>query len=558
MTPSRDDTRRPRGPGVVYAALSTALAVMVGTIALRATQTPPPTIAEFAPQAQALIEDAPDEQTSQFGSRDGGLGGTTDPTPPPVGADGQFIDAPRVRRCVGDPPRQIEDPQSPPCVPYWDGDNGGSTSKGVDRNEIRIIAARAEDSFQTVRPEVITALEGFFNSRFEFYGRKLRLIPERYGATNDVVEAQAQAREADQVHKPFASTHFMFGVGAGPYHDELARSKIVSVRGPDGNVEHRYLAAQRPYTWSYIMSVDRMLVNIGQWVCGRLAGRDADHAGSGVQGDDRVFGIITATYTPEDLVVEPEPLERELGDCGVTSKVTLVNPFAGSGELDAEGWRNAMLQMQTNDVTTILCVCTWWDAYGVRGEADRQAYFPEWLVSSYGFNDTSMSANYARAFFANSQQRTTFGLTFQPRQVRFSNEPVVWAINEGGGPNVEAEQGGFDHWTNRDFYHSLLLIASGIQMAGPNLTPEAFEDALHTTHFPNPDHPIMAGAVGFAGRSYSMTIDGAEWWWSETEPNPYGEGQGTVCYIDGGARHRAGSWPSGTAPFFEPPCDSLI
>ena len=44
-----------------------------------------------------------------------------------------------VKRCVGDPPRQTEDPQSPPCVAYWTGDNGGATWKGVTHTTVTVV-----------------------------------------------------------------------------------------------------------------------------------------------------------------------------------------------------------------------------------------------------------------------------------------------------------------------------------------------------------------------------------------------------------------------------------
>src|SRR5439155_17384244 len=90
-----------------------------------------------------------------------GAGGGVTATPAPV-------QVARVRRCVGDPPRQIEDPQSPPCVPYWQGDNGGATSKGVTADEIRIAVPKMTDTD--------AQFAAFFNSRFEFYGRKLHLL----------------------------------------------------------------------------------------------------------------------------------------------------------------------------------------------------------------------------------------------------------------------------------------------------------------------------------------------------------------------------------------------
>lgn len=91
-------------------------------------------------------------------------------------------------------------------------------------------------------------------------------------------------------------------------------------------------------------------------------------------------------------------------------------------------------------------------------------------------------------------------------------------------------------------------------MAGPNLTPETFARGLQETVFPNPAHPNLPGAVGFRG-NHSMAVDGAEWWWSNSARSPYREGgSGTVCYVDGGVRHRKGSWPEGEGKLFEPPC----
>src|SRR5688572_32811721 len=96
---------RPRVPGVVFASFALILIVLIGILSVTLRQTPPPTIAEFAPQAVESITDAAEDQAQ-------GAGGATpsaapddaavDATPTPLA-----IDVPRVRRCVGDPPRQI-------------------------------------------------------------------------------------------------------------------------------------------------------------------------------------------------------------------------------------------------------------------------------------------------------------------------------------------------------------------------------------------------------------------------------------------------------------------
>src|SRR5688500_8887938 len=108
---------RPRGPGTLYAAVSVVLLVIVSGLALTSRQTPPPTIAEFAPQAVEQITDSSADCASG-GRPDDVAAGDVDPSAAADGAAVSSVDVARVRQCVGDPPRQIEDPQSPPCVAY--------------------------------------------------------------------------------------------------------------------------------------------------------------------------------------------------------------------------------------------------------------------------------------------------------------------------------------------------------------------------------------------------------------------------------------------------------
>src|SRR5256885_11938042 len=97
-------------------------------------------------------------------------------TPTPATSQAADVRVPRVRRCIGDPPRQIEDPQSPPCVPYWSGDNGGATFKGVTRDEIRVAVMHVEGhNGDPITPEM-QSIADFFNKRFEFYGRRIHLL----------------------------------------------------------------------------------------------------------------------------------------------------------------------------------------------------------------------------------------------------------------------------------------------------------------------------------------------------------------------------------------------
>src|SRR5688500_18978088 len=121
--------RQSKSIPLIYGGLAGLLLIVIAAMALVFIPPSPPQISEFAPQHQDQIEEAIKEQSSQFG---GGAGGC---------AEGQLcesaearklaeskrvvVDKARVRRCIGNPPRQTEDPQSPPCVNYWEGINNG-------------------------------------------------------------------------------------------------------------------------------------------------------------------------------------------------------------------------------------------------------------------------------------------------------------------------------------------------------------------------------------------------------------------------------------------------
>jgi len=154
---------------------------------------------------------------------------------------------------------------------------------------------------------------------------------------------------------------------------------------------------------------------------------------------------------------------------------------------------------------------------------------------------------------------STFGLAFQPRQIRPELDPYNMAVHEGDPSRAPQTEGGLLANREED-YRPLLLLASGIQMAGPNLTPATFRAGLLKARFPNPITSTHAGAVGFTASSWGMTIDAAEFWWSNTATGPYsdsGASKGTMCYVDGGRRRKLGGWSrTQRDPFFVGACDS--
>src|SRR3954449_4728048 len=94
-----------RGPGVVFTAIAVAATLTLGVVALDASQSSPPAVAEFAPAALNQVKNAPNPLGAQGNpsssppTPSATPSKSATPTPSPTAA----LDQPAVRDCVGDP-----------------------------------------------------------------------------------------------------------------------------------------------------------------------------------------------------------------------------------------------------------------------------------------------------------------------------------------------------------------------------------------------------------------------------------------------------------------------
>jgi hypothetical protein len=564
------ETRRDgRSPALVYTALSAALVVLLAVLTITAAQTAPPAIAELAPAAVEQIKDAPPSQTSSVGEGEGGSasgGGATTttvaavaPTLPP-----EVRVAPRTRRCITAPgslPRQTEDPQSPPCVALWEGgDNGGATSKGVTRDEITI----AVPAFDGQLSRAQRAYETYFNKRFELYGRKLRLVPFKPApdyTTGD--KMQGDAVFVDEQVNAFASLGYNLQQGQeNVYYDALARRGIVSVSanyaGPSRQTE-KDLTAHAPYEWSYYQSLDIIERHLAELICKQLVGKRAAFAGGSEAVKDRRFGLIVDATVRGGTPIDGEPLLGLTRRCGAQWSTAFVQ-FADASIPNAaiDGNKTPIAQFRGDGVTSIVCLCLNYELRGAQQDAYTSSppYLPEWVINGYGLQDSDYQGGTS---WVPPSDQNVFGLRSynksQPREAM----PFWKALREVDPTFPEGD-------LNVDWsYWNLLVLASGIQLAGPNLTAESFQQGLQRTHFPNPGcggPPDFQACVGFEGGSHTMIKDTALVWWDPNQPsveydyaktkNQYASktGRGAYCYADLGVRRTLGSWPKQDPPIF--------
>jgi hypothetical protein len=547
---------RPKVPGAVNAAVVLVLVVLLAAVALTARQPSPPSIAELAPQAAQQIKDAPADQASQFGTGPGGEGGggeggpatsapTTTTTTAAGGGPAGPVERARVRRCIGDPPRQIEDPQSPPCVPYFEGENGGATTKGVTRDEIRIAIPTTIASDDQNR-----AYEAFFNSRFELYGRKLNL--RLYTPTAQTIsEMLADAQTVDDM-KVFADIAYQGGAGTDLdgreyyFYDELARRKVLSSQssynGPPLS-DQAHLTSMAPYEWTYLPSVDQIEKGLGDMVCKGLVGKPPSYGGTGTStAKARKFGVVQMTYTDGTPPLDVKPLTALLDGCAAPYVVVPLTK-------DQEG--DAVAKLKLEEATTVIPLFHTATMVTVMAGSTANAYFPEWVASNFIHQDD----DYAASVYPSEQAAHMIGLRSANKPGPLSDVPWYWARKEGD-PSYDGT-GEFGEW---DFvYWNLLVLASGIQAAGPNLTPQTFHDGLLRTKFPNPGGgaaPYYQGTVGFGPSSRSMIRDFATVWWDGKQRSyeTFGKTNGAYCYAERGQRYAPGARPAGDLKLYTGPC----
>jgi len=429
--PRSTPTKGMKAPGFVFTALAAALAVLLVS-ALSPSQPPPPPVAEYAPEAVQAIKDAPADQAAENGLVGSGDTGnqtakkpepTTTTAPTPSSTTTLPPNTARTRRCVGNPPRQTEDPQSPPCVPYFDGDNGGATYAGVTGNQIRFVIPNGTDA------GIHDALIKYFNTRFEFYGRQLSLQSGGcFGGTpaDAVNNADGVARNNN-----FASLTYCDIKGpTESYYDELARHGIVSVDSQPSNRTEKELAAFHPYEWSYLPTFDKGSSHLGELAC-TLNGLKAVHGGPDVSGQTRTWGLFYNTYSnapPPDLSY----IRAALSACGikpVEASVAIADNSEGGQGVDqntTQQVQSGVLKMHNAHVTSVIALTHTETTKQVYAALEAQAYQPEILLSTYLFNDEDLFVSGQPA----DQAAHTFGISVWNKKVHVADEFWYQAIEE--------------------------------------------------------------------------------------------------------------------------------
>jgi hypothetical protein len=437
--------------------------------------------------------------------------------------------------CTG--PQVPGDPYSPPCLSF-SGDNGGATSRGVTGSTIKVaIRVTSDPGFQQTLAQIggaqfadsqsdvnrtILGLADYFNRKFQFYGRKLKFVfyKGQGSITNELLGGGQQQASDDALKvatglKAFADMSSV----TEPYADALSRDKVMNFGAP--YLSQQWMQQRAPYSWSVATDCTSVSEASAEIAVRQLVGKPASFAGPALAHTTRKIAVI-APDNPwyQQCVANADRIFRAAGD-----PVPLNIPY----QLDLATLSNQaasiVSKLKADGITTVACGCDPILPVYLTQRADQQNYFPEWSVIGVALTDQDIVGQ----LFDQKEWAHAYGVTYQgptlPYQATLGYAAYKEVRHDEPAQIVDI------------IYAQMYMLALGIQLAGPDLTPANFERGMRlygggTGEF---------GTWGFPPGHFTPTLDGAEIYWDPNKTSPYNGKQG--AYVVSSRRYMLTAWP---------------
>ncbi len=550
------------------------LAVMPS--ALNIPQSTPSETLEYAP-VPPEDENQPPPAAGNFSSL--GLGSSRGPAGA-AGSDGGELDAgggeiggravktASTKRCVGSPPRQTEDPLSPPCVAYFSGDNGGATYQGVTADEVRVLilvppnnsnggwkgagessptgkyydlAEPAKDDDHSFT-RYLRAWQRYFNERYQTYGRFVHFWAYYINGGASPEQRRSEAIDNYNKLKPFAVAWPYAQPHAAIYNDVMASKGVLTFSalfGPRAESFRKYPGL----LWGYLPSLDEHAKSYAAFICEKVAPHPVEFSGNGDSGRPRKYGLIYSEAPQEsfakDFVALVKPL---IAKCGVTFVAERTHPESGTAydaSQQAAGYgAEAMAHFKDKGVTTILWMFGYETTFS-RGAAAIN-YRPEWILTgdllfvegNFNGQDQEQSVWRHAAQYTLMTKMGPLGLSEPCRDAYVQADPDI--------PRT-----GPDFLFACIFYEELRQLFTGIQVAGSRLNVKSMDKGYHAIpaiRSPDPSVPACYYAPG----DYTCVKDGTIFYFdSDYQDENSLNTPGCWRLLDGGERYTAGTWSAG-------------
>jgi hypothetical protein len=451
-----------------------------------------------------------------------------------------------VGKCPGQQSQVPGDPYSPPCITF-SGNNGGATSKGVTGSEIHIAyRVTSDQSFQQTLAQLagaqlqdtqadiertITALAQYFNTHYQFYGRKI--VIDYYngqGSLSNELLGQGQAQaDADAVTVGEQMKSFGdLSAESEPYSDALSRQGVMGFGDP--YMSQQWHEQHAPYDWSIAADGTKVASFAADYVAKKLcpAGSPAVYAGGDLKNKPRKF----ATLAPDNSwYQESVQVARGILVKAGCTPADNIEYQLDLGTMSNQA-SNIIAKLQSDGITTITCGCDPIIPVFLSGVAARQNYYPEFIITGTALTDQDIVGQLWNQQFA----AHAFGISPNSAPV-----PDTQTIGYAAYKTVRSDEPAFGVEL---IYYQMAMMAIGIQMAGPDLTPQNFEAGMQA--YPPREGP--AGLWNFAPGNFTIGEDVREICWDPTAISAYNQKQGAY---NGTSNAR---WTETTIPGGPPGC----
>ncbi len=505
------------------------------------------------------------------GSTGGSSGGSTGGQTGGIrSASGNAVDFGKGPNCRSDARQVGISRYMPPCAQWNSRDNGGATSQGVSKDKVLIVRyvpqsdpateAILEGAKLADDPAVVkAAYEAMFkysNQHYQTYGREV--VFQDYDAGGPP-ENDEQARK-DAVTIATDIKPFLVWDGTKAFGQELAARGIVCVCTV--TLSSEFYLSNPAAIWGSLPTSTEYGQVLAEYIGNRLNGKKAQFAGDELQGNParklrdktRKFGLIYL----EGLYgkVDPEGkraadnLEKEMNKRGATLTTKIGYTYdPGRNQQDLT---TMMARMNSDGITSVIMFVDPLYPILITGEATRQQYYPEWIISGSGLSDTTSAGR----LYDQNQWRHALGISPLWVTWKTAQQSMGWRETHHGNPSMADGQEG----VLINIYQSVpALIFRGIHMAGPRLTRDSFAQGMY--NYPKsggtPNTPLV-----FHNRAYPTAIkDYAEVYYDADRRGPDErtlDGTGMMMKMNAGKRYEIGRMPRGDLnPMFNPGANAL-
>ncbi len=418
---------------------------------------------------------------------------------------------------------------APNCVPAFHGNNGGATAHGVTPTTITLSYAIPNSAQQSAveslagsafpnDPAYIQDMQTyikFFNTQYELYGRKVVL--KTFQAQGDYLEedqgedlqgAQADAATAYSLGA-FADVTFPL-FSAQPYQQDLAEQHIIAMGGT--YMPQSWYEQYAPYEYSaYTPTGTNSAKGLVNTVCQRMAGMNAIFSPQ-YSSTVRKFGLITPVNPV--YMDDGNDIQNGLSKCGVS--IAKRESYSINLTTFEQQATSMVAQMKAAGVTTVICGCDPLIPIFMSKAADQQDYYPEWLTDYWGDPDTR---NFA-------QDQWDHALSNGPQYPVNSQTEAYKAFQLADHGNPPAEQYYYVA------YETLIQLFAGLQAAGPDLTPQSFEQGMFS--LPPSEGNGEFGTWVYGQDVFDPVATGPVSWWSPSATSNFDGKQGAWQACDGG------------------------